>query len=228
MEPRSLRIDPTSLRRILQIGLPAGIQSAVFSVANIVIQSAINSLGTIVMAASSAAYNIEVFTYDILNSFSQACTTFVGQNFGAGNPQRCKKTLLLCLGEGICILGVAIAAILFWGKPLLSIFDSNPEVIETGYIRLMLVVSAHSFSLLYEVMAGYLRGLWNLSCACRHYNHMRMRNPVWMDSAHLPAESYLLDHYDRLSGQPCSHCAGYLLCPGLLPAGTKIHRDPEK
>ena len=99
-----------------------------------------------------------VFTYDILNSFSQACTTFVGQNFGAGNPQRCKKTLLLCLGEGICILGVAIAAILFWGKPLLSIFDSNPEVIETGYIRLMLVVSAHSFSLLYEVMAGYLRG----------------------------------------------------------------------
>ena len=158
VEPRSLRIDPTSLRRILQIGLPAGIQSAVFSVANIVIQSAINSLGTIVMAASSAAYNIEVFTYDILNSFSQPCTTFVGQNFGAGNPQRCKKTLLLCLGEGICILGVAIAAILFWGKPLLSIFDSNPEVIETGYIRLMLVVSAHSFSLLYEVMAGYLRG----------------------------------------------------------------------
>lgn len=84
-----------------------------FSIANIVIQGAINSLGTVVMAASSAAYNIEIITYDILNSFSQACTTFVGQNFGAGEIKRCKKTLLLCLLEGIISLGVAIALILF-------------------------------------------------------------------------------------------------------------------
>ena len=94
-----------------------------FSIANIVIQGAINSLGTVVMAASSAAYNIEVITYDILNSFSQACTTFVGQNFGAGEIKRCKKTLLLCLLEGIISLGVAIALILFFGKSLLTIFN---------------------------------------------------------------------------------------------------------
>ena len=67
----------------MRIGLPAGIQSAVFAISNIVIQSAINSLGTVVMAASSAAFNIEIITYDILNAFSQACTTFVGQNFCA-------------------------------------------------------------------------------------------------------------------------------------------------
>lgn len=158
VEPGNLRIDPAILKRILQIGLPAGIQTAVFSAANIVVQSAINSLGTVVMAASSAAYNIEVFTYDILNSFSQACTTFVGQNFGAGQIRRCKKTFALCLGEGVLALGIAIAAILFWGKPLLSLFNHDPQVIDTGYIRLMLVVSAHIFSLLYEVMAGYLRG----------------------------------------------------------------------
>ena len=79
------------------------------------------------MAASSAAYNIEIFTYDILNSFSQACTTFVGQNFGAGQIKRCRKTLALCLGEGVFILSLAIGAILFWGKPLLSIFNSDPR-----------------------------------------------------------------------------------------------------
>ncbi len=158
VEPGNLRIDPAILKRILQIGLPAGIQTAVFSAANIVVQSAINSLGTVVMAASSAAYNIEVFTYDILNSFSQACTTFVGQNFGAGQIRRCKKTLALCLGEGLFALGIAIAAILFWGKPILSLFNRDPQVIDTGYIRLMMMVLAHIFSLLYEVMAGYLRG----------------------------------------------------------------------
>lgn len=91
IEPRLLGIDIASLKRILKIGLPAGIQSAVFSISNIVIQSAINSLGTIVMAASSAAFNIEIISYNVLNSFSQACTTFVGQNFGAGDLKRCKK-----------------------------------------------------------------------------------------------------------------------------------------
>ncbi len=112
-----------------------------FSIANIVIQGAINSLGTVVMAASSAAYNIEVITYDILNSFSQACTTFVGQNFGAGEIKRCKKTLLLCLLEGIISLGVAIALILFFGKSLLTIFNGDPQGgVETGYIRLMLIM----------------------------------------------------------------------------------------
>ena len=158
VEPHLLRIDLGILKRILRIGLPAGIQSGVFSLANIIIQSAINSLGTVVMAASSAAFNIEIFTYDIVNAFGQACTTFVGQNFGAGEFKRCKKTLLLCLAEGAVILLAAIALIISFGKPLLSIFNSDPEVIDIGYIRVMLVVSAHFFSMLYEVMSGYLRG----------------------------------------------------------------------
>ena len=80
VELKELRIDRIIFGQIIKIGLPAGIQSAVFALANVVIQSAINSLGTVVMAASSAAFNIEIFAYDVLNSFSQACTTFVGQN----------------------------------------------------------------------------------------------------------------------------------------------------
>ena len=158
LEWRKLRIDRRSLYKILQIGLPAGVQSAMFSVSNIVIQSAINSLGTAVMAASSAAFNIEVFTYDILNSFSQACTTFVGQNYGAGNRQRCRRTLQLCLVEGAVTLGAGIVLVLFFGKSLLAIFNRDPEVIAIGYVRLMTIMVSHAFSLLYEVMSGYLRG----------------------------------------------------------------------
>lgn len=158
LDPKALRIDLAVFKRILRIGLPTGIQSAVFSVSNIIIQSAINSLGTVVMAASSAAFNIEIITYDILNSFSQACTTFVGQNYGAGQIGRCKRTMLLCMAEGLVTLAAAIALILSFGKPLLSIFNNDPEVVATGYIRLMMVTLSHTFSLLYEVMSGYLRG----------------------------------------------------------------------
>ncbi len=158
LDPKQLRIDMPILRRILRIGLPAGVQSSLFAVSNIVIQSAINSLGTVVMAASSAAFNIEILTFDILDAFSQACTTFVGQNYGAGKIDRCKKTLKLCLLEGLAVLVLAIAILLFFGKPLLSIFNNDPEVVETGYIRLMYVMFSHVFNLLYNVMSGYLRG----------------------------------------------------------------------
>ena len=158
LEPKQLRVDWAVLKRILHIGLPAGMQGAVFVVSNIVIQSAINSLGTVVMAASSAAFNIEVLTYDILNSFSQACTTFVGQNFGAGELKRCKRTLALCLLEGIVVLAVAITVFLTFGRTLLSIFNQDPEVIATGYIRLVTMMLSHTFSLLYELFSGYLRG----------------------------------------------------------------------
>lgn len=155
---KKLRVDSAILAQILRIGLPAGIQSSVFAISNIVIQAAINSLGTVIMAASSAAYNIEIITYYILNSFAQACTTFVGQNFGAGKMNRCKKTLALCLAEGGIVLAAAIAAVLVFGKNLLSLFNSDPEVVKAGYIRLMFAMASHSFSLFYEVMSGYLRG----------------------------------------------------------------------
>ena len=158
VEFKKLRIDGKVFAKIMQIGLPAGIQSAVFAVANIVIQGAINSLGTVVIAASSAAFNIEIIAYNVMNSFSQACTTFVGQNFGANKIDRCKKTLFLCLIEDAIASGTAILIVLITGKFLLSIFNNNPEVIEIGYTRLVIIFIAYIFSMLYDVMSGYLRG----------------------------------------------------------------------
>lgn len=158
VERKNLEIDRKILGQIMRIGLPAGIQSAVFAIANIVIQSAINSLGTVVMAASSAAYNIEIFAYDILNSFSQACTTFVGQNYGAGQIKRCRKVLILCIVEDAIATACAIVLILLTGKALLSIFNNDPQVISVGYTRLIMAFSAYTFSMLYENMSGYMRG----------------------------------------------------------------------
>ena len=155
---RDIHFDKECFTKIIKIGLPAGLQSAVFAIANIVIQAAINSLGTVVIAASSAAFNIEIFAYYVLNSFSQACTTFVGQNYGAGQIKRCKKILLLCILEDSLASATVIILVLLSGRLLLSIFSSDPQVIEIGYTRLLIILSAYTFSMLYENMSGYLRG----------------------------------------------------------------------
>lgn len=158
VELRQLRIDPAIFRKIMRIGLPAGIQGAIFSVSNIIVQSAINSLGTIVMAASSAAFNIEVIAYNVVNSFSQACTTFVGQNYGSGKIDRCRKTMLLCLGEDIIASAIAIVLVLLTGKYLLAFFNNDPQVIAIGYSRLLILFGSYIFTLTYEILSGYLRG----------------------------------------------------------------------
>ncbi len=155
---KELRFSSRIFRDIIKIGLPAGIQSAVFSVANIIIQSAINSLGTLVIAASSAAFNIEILAYYVMNAFSQACTTFTGQNYGAGQLKRCRRILGICIIEDAIATASAIILVLLSGRALLSIFSSNPQVIEIGYTRLVIIFSAYTFSVLYENMSGYLRG----------------------------------------------------------------------
>ncbi len=158
VEFKSLSIDGPILGKILRIGIPAGLQAGVFNFANILIQTAINSLGTTIMAASSAAFNLEVFVYNGINSFSQANTTFVGQNFGAGKIDRCKRAALISFGEGICFMIMAVTLVLLFGHQMLSIFNTDPEVIKYGYIRLLLIFSAYTFTLIYENASGYMRG----------------------------------------------------------------------
>lgn len=155
---RKLRINGRVLLNILKIGVPAGIQGMIFSFANIVIQSAVNSLGTTVMAASSAAFNLEIFAFYVMNSFGQSCTTFVGQNYGAGKNDRCLESLKLCLIQSFTLTGITCGIILLFGKPLLSIFNDDTAVIETGYIRLCYIFFAYLFSFAQEVLSGYLRG----------------------------------------------------------------------
>ncbi len=153
-----MAVDTAVLARIVRIGLPAGIQSGVFALANIIIQSAINSLGTEVMAASSAAMSLEYVFYNLLNSFSQACTTFVGQNYGARNIQRCKQVLKVCLVEDLLLAVVTIGGVVFFGKNLLALFNPDPNVVSIGYIRTCSIFPAYVFSMCYENFSGYMRG----------------------------------------------------------------------
>ena len=120
-----LRFDKKLLRDILRTGVPSGVQSSLFALANIVIQAAINSLGATVIAGAAAAYNLEVFAYYVMNAFNQTATTFVGQNYGAGQADRCKRTFALCLMEGYVLTAAACIAILYFSQPLIALF--NPD-----------------------------------------------------------------------------------------------------
>lgn len=158
IDPRRLRIDRESVTKIVRIGLPAGIQGSVFSLANILIQTCINSLGAQVVAASSAALALEFVCYSLLNSFSQACTTFVGQNSGASNLGRCKKALKVALIEDAIITIVMIVLVVWQGRTILALFSSDAEVLDIAYVRVCMLFPAYVFSMAYENMSGYLRG----------------------------------------------------------------------
>ena len=150
--------QPRVIGTILRIGAPAGLQGMVFSLSNLCIQSAINSLGADVIAASAAAFNVEIFAYFVLNSFGQACTTFVGQNRGAGDLERCRKATRICMGQDMIFTAVISALILLSGHALLRIFNTDPEVVRLGYTRILILISAELVNVVIESLSGAMRG----------------------------------------------------------------------
>ena len=131
-----LHIHKDKLIRILKIGLPAGFQGVIFALSNVMIQSSINIFGATVVAGNSAAANIEGFVYVSMNAFHQATISFTSQNMGGGKYERIRRILLS--GQFCAILAGLILgnACVFFGKPLLGIYSSSPEVIEAGMVRL--------------------------------------------------------------------------------------------
>ena len=150
--------QPRVISSILRIGAPAGLQGMVFSLSNLCIQSAVNSLGADVIAASAAAFNVEIFAYFVINSFGQACTTFVGQNRGAGNLDRCRKATRISMVQDLVFTAVISGVILLSGHALLRIFNTDPEVVRIGYIRILILISAELVNVVIEILSGAMRG----------------------------------------------------------------------
>jgi len=157
--PRQLRIDSRKLKQIIKIGLPAGLQSLLFSISNVLIQSAVNSFGSAMVAGSSAAANIEGFAGTTMNAYYYAAITFTGQNMGARKYKRidiiAKDSTILIFITWILLSGL----IMLFGKPLLSIYTSDPEVIELGLIRLNVMMVAYFTCGLMNVFPGLTRGM---------------------------------------------------------------------
>lgn len=161
LDLKALRMDKKVVRRILQVGLPAGFQGIVFSLSNVVIQSSVNSFGsTAVIAGSSASANIESFVYVSMNSFYQTDLTFTSQNYGAGECRRVDRSLILCqiyaVAFGLVLGNLAV----YFGHPLASIYAPGEEaVIAQAALRLKYVCSLYCLCGIMDVMVGALRGL---------------------------------------------------------------------
>ena len=157
--PRRLHINRRMLRLILSIGLPAGIQSSVFSLSNVVIQSSVNSFGSIVIAGNAAAANVGNFVYQAMNTFQQAVTCFAGQNMGARKPARVIRALYVCqIWALIFGLAFGLSSCIF-GRQLLGLYTGDPQVIAVGLERLYIVCGPYFLCGLLDVMTGVLRGI---------------------------------------------------------------------
>ena len=156
---RKLRIDKQIFFEILHIGLPAGIQSSMFSLSNVVIQSSVNSFGSIVIAGNAAASNVGNFVYQGMNTFQQAITCFAGQNMGARKPARVLASLKACMiWSTVFGLILGLASCVF-GPQLLSLYTADPAVIAVGMERMYILCAPYFLCGVMDAMTGVLRGI---------------------------------------------------------------------
>lgn len=156
---RELTLKKEYIKKVVQIGAPAGLQGAVFSVSNVCIQAGINSFGTAAIAGSAAALNFEYFTYFATNAFGQAAVTFVSQNYGARQFERCKKALRLSLISGMIVTALMSIIFVAGRTPFISIYTNDSAAIQYGIIRMAIVEMFEFIACLYEIPGGALRGI---------------------------------------------------------------------
>lgn len=158
--PKQMRFYKIQMRKIIRIGLPAGIQSSLFAISNVMIQSSVNSFGDVFVAGNAASANIEGFVYVSMNSFHQTAVNFVGQNMGARQHKRVHKILWVCLGC-VAVTGMIAGSLGYgFGEQLLSIYiTDSQEAIGYGMTRLGYLCLPYFLCGLMDVTTGALRGM---------------------------------------------------------------------
>ena len=156
---KELRIHPKKLKRIVKIGLPAGMQGAIFSISNVLIQSSVNSFGSIAMAGNTASANIEGFVYTAMNAVYQTNLSFTSQNLGGRKYSRINRIMYICLAV-VTVVGITlgITAVLA-GDLLLGIYSSDAQVLRYGMLRLEIICGTYFLCGIMDCMVGSLRGL---------------------------------------------------------------------
>lgn len=171
---RRLRLDPGLIRRILYVGIPAGLQFITFDLANLLIQSGINSFGDVTVAAWTAYVKTDALTWQISGAFGVSVTTFVGQNFGAQKYRRIRKSVWTCLVMSVALVGSLSAVVIAFRQTILGIYTTDPEVIRVGAYVMLWTVPFNFLFMPVEVFAGTMRGtgysvmptIITCSCVC--------------------------------------------------------------
>lgn len=159
LDPRQLKIEKKMLGRMIRIGLPAGVQTSMFSVANVILQAQINALGPTVIAANTVGVYAEFFAYNFVAGFSQACTTFVSQNYAAGRADRCRKATRICFLAGTLTTMTVSFTLAVFRFPFVGLFTSEALVIPYAAERALRVGSMQWVNGMGEILSGSLRGM---------------------------------------------------------------------
>lgn len=144
--------------RMLRLGVPSAVQGAVFCLANIFVQAAVNGFGEDTIAGSTVAMNFEYLFYYVITAFGQTATTFTSQNHSAGMPDRCARVFRLCLLYSVLFSAVLIAPVVAFRRLFCSLFSTEPAVIQYACLRIMCILLYEPACCLYEIPAGCLRG----------------------------------------------------------------------
>lgn len=159
LDLRALRIVPHKFVMMAKIGIPAGLQGAIFSISNVLIQSSVNSFGAIAMAGNSAAGNLEGFVYTAMNALHQTAVSFVGQNYGARKYKRIKTIAIECVVI-VTVVGLVGGNLVYlFGKPLLGLYNTEADVIAYGLKRLLYICCPYFLCGVMDTLVGCLRGL---------------------------------------------------------------------
>lgn len=154
-----VRLYPDRIRTMIKIGIPAGVQNAVFQFANLFVQIGVNSFDAVIVEGNSAATNADALVYDVMAAFYTACASFMGQNYGARNRKRVRDSYFVCLAYSFGI-GMAIGlTLLAFGRPFLSLFTPDAQVIEAGMLRLGIMGVCYGFSAFMDCTIAASRGL---------------------------------------------------------------------
>lgn len=158
LQLRSLKLNRQVTRRILQIGTPAALQGVVFCISNVFIQAAINSFGSDAVAGSSVSLNFEYFGYYMLSEFAQASTTFISQNYAAGNNARCRSIFRVALVQALLLSAAICIPLTIFRAQAVWIYTSDPDVQAYACQRMLLVLLLTPMPGCYEVPAAVMRG----------------------------------------------------------------------
>ena len=156
---RDLKLKGVYVVAMLKIGLPAGLQGMLFSISNVCIQTAINSLGSYASAGSAAALNFDFITFFFVNAFTQAAVTFTGQNFGAKKFDRCKKIYKLTMLSGLITTGLACFICVWWWPEIIGLYTTDETVLKFAGVRMLHAVAFLWMCNIYEIPGGCLRGM---------------------------------------------------------------------
>ena len=155
---KQCHIHKDLLLHILKIGIPSGMQGALFSISNVIIQSQLNQFGSYAIAGSAAALNFEILSYYFFEGFGQAAITFVGQNYGAGKMDRCHQVLKYCWMEASVVTIVSTILFVAFARPLASIFSSDPHVLDYAVRRMYILITFEILNMSIEILSGAMRG----------------------------------------------------------------------